>query len=83
MSTSLRPETAKVVNLATNLGALALFVPAGLVYYHLAIPMAFAMIAGSWVGSRLAMKGGNVWLRRLFLILVTVLIGKLAFDLFR
>ncbi len=74
---------AKVVNMATNLGALAFFVPAGLVYYHLAIPMAFAMIAGSWVGSRLAMKGGNVWLRRLFLILVTVLIGKLAFDLFR
>lgn len=72
---------AKVVNMATNLGALAFFIPAGLVYYHLAIPMFFAMMAGAWAGSHLAMMGGNQWLRRLFLILVLVLLGKLVFDL--
>ncbi len=74
---------AKVVNMATNLGALAFFIPAGLVYYQLAIPMIFAMIAGAWAGTRLAMKGGNLWLRKLFLVLVLILIGKMIFDLVR
>ena len=74
---------AKVVNTATNLGALAYFIPAGLVMFHLAIPMAVAMISGSIAGSHLAMKGGNHWLRRLFLILVLSLLTKLVVDLFR
>ena len=74
---------AKVVNMATNLGALAYFIPTGMVIFPLAIPMAFAMIAGSVVGSHLAMKGGNRWLRRLFLVLVICLLAKLVLDLIR
>ncbi len=74
---------AKVVNMATNLGALAFFIPAGFVNFQLAIPMAVAMITGSFVGSHLAMKGGNRWLRRLFLVLVISLLGKLILDLAR
>jgi len=72
---------AKVVNMATNLGALAFFIPAGFVSFRLAIPMAVAMIAGSFAGSHLAMKGGNHWLRRLFLVLVISLLAKLIVDL--
>jgi uncharacterized membrane protein YfcA len=74
---------AKVVNMATNLGALAFFIPAGFVSFRLAIPMAVAMIAGSFAGSHLAMKGGNHWLRRLFLVLVISLLAKLIVDLLR
>ena len=74
---------AKVVNMSTNLGALAYFIPAGLVIYPLAIPMVFAMIGGSFAGSHLAMKGGNRWLRRLFLVLVLGLLSKLVVDLIR
>jgi uncharacterized membrane protein YfcA len=74
---------AKVVNMATNLGALAFFIPAGFVSFWLAIPMAVAMIAGSFAGSHLAMKGGNHWLRRLFLFLVISLLAKLIVDLLR
>lgn len=74
---------AKVVNMATNLGALAFFIPAGFVSFRLAIPMAVAMIAGSFAGSHLAMKGGNHWLRRLFLFLVISLLAKLIVDLLR
>jgi uncharacterized membrane protein YfcA len=75
--------SAKVVNMATNLGALAFFIPAGLVKFELALPMAVAMIAGSFAGSHLAMKGGNHWLRRLFLVLVICLLTKLVADLLR
>jgi uncharacterized membrane protein YfcA len=41
------------------------------------------MIGGSYVGSHLAMKGGNHWLRRLFLVLVVGLLAKLVSDLLR
>ena len=74
---------AKVVNMSTNLGALTYFIPAGLVMFDLAIPMVAAMITGSIAGSHLAMKGGNRWLRRLFLILVISLLAKLVVDLIR
>lgn len=74
---------AKVVNLATNLAALAFFIPAGLVLYSVAIPMGLANIAGAQVGTRLALKGGNLWVRRLFLGLALTLLGKLLFDLLR
>ncbi len=72
---------AKVVNVSTNLGALTYFIPAGLVMFDLAIPMVAAMISGAIAGSLLAMKGGNHWLRRLFLILVLSLLAKLVVDL--
>jgi len=45
--------------------------------------MAVAMIAGSFAGSHLAMKGGNLWLRRIFLVLVIGLLAKLISDLVR
>lgn len=72
---------AKVVNLATNLAALAFFIPAGLVLYTVAIPMGAANIAGAQVGARMALKGGNLWVRRLFMALALTLLGKLLFDL--
>ncbi|HEY9103741.1 sulfite exporter TauE/SafE family protein [Chitinimonas sp.] len=75
-------SAAKVVNVATNLAALAFFIPAGHVLYHFAIPMAVANIAGAVCGARLAMKGGTGLIRKLFIALVTVLIAKLAWDTF-
>ncbi len=74
---------AKVVNISTNLSALAYFIPAGLVIYPLAIPMVFAMITGSFAGSHLTMKGGNRWLRRLFLVLTLSFLTNLIVDLIR
>ena len=69
---------AKVVNFGTNAATLVFLVPAGMVSYELAIPLGVAAIGGSFVGARLAMKGGNQWLRRLFLILAVSLLAKLA-----
>ena len=72
--------SAKVVNLATNLAALTFFIPVGAVIYGYAIPMAVANVAGAQVGSRMALKGGNLWVRRLFLTLAMVLLAKLIWD---
>ncbi|MEO4030397.1 TSUP family transporter, partial [Chromobacterium vaccinii] len=73
---------AKVVNLATNVAALIFFVGAGHVLYQLALPMAAANMAGAMVGTRLAMKKGAGFVRVLFLGLTSVLICKLAWDIF-
>lgn len=71
---------AKVVNLSTNVAALAFFVPSGNVLYGYALPMAVANVCGAMVGSRLAMHKGVGFVRVLFLLLLTVLIAKLGWD---
>lgn len=74
---------AKLVNLATNLAALAWFVPQGQVLYRLAVPMAVCNIAGSWLGSQLAIRKGSRFVRQLFIVVVAALIARLAFDIGR
>ena len=71
---------AKVVNLATNLAALAFFVPSGNVVYALALPMAACNVAGAIVGSRLAVSRGNRFIRVLFLVVVSAIIARFAYD---
>ncbi len=74
---------AKVVNVATNLAALAYFIPNGHVLPALAVTMAAANVAGSVAGTALALKHGSTFVRRMFLVLVGVLIVKFAWDTFR
>ena len=72
--------SAKIVNLATNVAALCWFLPAGQVLLAIAVPMAAANIAGSVTGSWLALRGGSDLIRKLFLVLVVVLIGRMGLD---
>ncbi|WP_018604680.1 sulfite exporter TauE/SafE family protein [Uliginosibacterium gangwonense] len=74
---------AKVVNFGTNLAALAFLIPAGMVFYHYAIPMCVASILGALIGTRAAMKAGNQWIRRLFLVLALGLLCKLVWETLR
>ncbi|MEQ6290153.1 sulfite exporter TauE/SafE family protein [Vogesella sp. GCM10023246] len=74
---------AKVVNLATNVAALCFFIPSGNVLFAFALPMAVCNVAGALTGSWLAMRKGAGFVRGLFLVLVTVLICKLAWDMLR
>ena len=65
---------AKRLNFATNVAALAWFVPAGHVAWALALPMAAANVLGSSVGTRLALRHGAGFVRVVFLIVVAALI---------
>ncbi len=69
---------AKRLNLAANVAALAWFIPHGHVVWALAIPMAVANVAGSSVGTRLALKHGAGFVRGVFLVVVGGLILKTA-----
>ncbi len=72
---------AKFVNLATNLAALCFFIPSGNILFQYAIPMAVCNVAGSLVGTHLAIQGGSKLVRMLSLILLCVMISKFAYDL--
>lgn len=71
---------AKMVNFATNLGALLFFIPLGAVLWPLGLLMGAANIAGSFIGSKMAIAKGAKFVRVLFLIVVAVLICKLGYD---
>lgn len=74
---------AKIVNVATNSAALLYFVPNGDVMWPYGIAMALCNIAGSWWGSRLALRHGSRLVRKVFLAIVVTLIGKFAYDTLR
>lgn len=74
---------AKVINGATNLTAIVAFASAGHVIYPLAIGMGLCNSLGAIVGTRLAILKGNRWIRRLFLVVISLLIGRLAWELLK
>ncbi len=73
--------SSKVVNVATNLAAILAFAWAGQIRWELALPMAGFNIAGSQIGSRLAIAKGAPFVRRLFLGVVLALLGRMTWEL--
>lgn len=70
----------KVVNLASNISALATFIVMGKVVYAIGIPAALAGILGNWLGSGLAIKNGAKVIRPFFIIVVSILFAKILYD---
>lgn len=73
---------AKLVNVACNFAALAWFISAGHVWWTLGLTMAVFNMAGAVAGSRLALRRGAVFVRTIFLAVVTLLIIKTSYDSF-
>lgn len=71
---------AKVLNFASNIGALILFMSLGQVNYFYGMIMAISMIAGSYVGAQFAISKGVGYVKVLFIIVTAVLIVKNAYD---
>jgi uncharacterized protein len=73
---------AKLVNLATNLGSITLFLFKGKILWAIALPMAASNIAGSLIGAQLAIAKGNKFIRIFFLIVMTATLLRFAYDVF-
>jgi uncharacterized membrane protein YfcA len=73
---------AKLLNLASNVAAIILFAFKGFVWWHYALPLALANVAGSLLGTRLALKHGAGFVRGVFIVVVGALILKTGFDAF-
>ena len=71
---------AKVVNVACNLSALMWFGYSGHILWQLGLMMAVCQVAGSLVGIKLAIKHGSAFVRKLFLVVVSLLIVKTSYD---
>ncbi|HVG13331.1 MAG TPA: TSUP family transporter [Chitinophagaceae bacterium] len=71
---------AKLVNLATNLGSITLFILKGKVIWMIALPMAISNALGGALGANLAISKGNKFIRRFFLFIVTITLLRFAYD---
>ncbi|UED84772.1 sulfite exporter TauE/SafE family protein [Streptomyces profundus] len=72
--------TAKIVNVGTNVGALAVFTANGTVFWQLAAAMALFNMAGAWTGAHMALARGSGFVRVVLLTVVTALVARLAYD---
>jgi len=70
----------KLVNVATNLAAILMLASLGQINWPLGIAMMIANIAGSQFGSRLAIQHGSAFVRKAFLVIVSLLILKSAWN---
>lgn len=70
-----------MLNFASNIGALVTFFLVDSVSLAYGIPMGIAMIGGALVGTRFAIRKGASFVKPLFLIMTTVLIGKQLWTL--
>ncbi len=72
--------TTKVLNLASNLGALATFASGGVVLYALAIPCAIGSIIGNQLGAYFAIKVGVRAVRIFLYIALSLLFGTMLYK---
>ena len=73
---------AKRLNTATNFAALVLFAWTGHIWWHVAAVLAVANVIGSLLGTRLALARGAGFVRVVFIVVVSALILKTAWDSF-
>lgn len=73
---------AKLINVATNIAAIALFASKGHVWWQLGLAMAVANVAGSFLGSWLALRHGAGFVRQAFIVVVLALVLKTGYHAF-
>jgi uncharacterized membrane protein YfcA len=71
----------KVVNLASNVAAVIIFVVKGKIIYAIGIPAACAGIAGNLLGAKLVIKRGSTIIRPIFLFTLALLFAKILYDM--
>ncbi len=74
--------TAKIFNLATNVGSLIAFIINGKVLFLLAIPLATCNILGNIIGSKMAIRIGASFVRKVLIVSLTILLSTLIIELF-
>jgi uncharacterized protein len=72
---------AKIINGMTNIGSLSLMISKGMYILPLALCMAVANGTGSFIGSRYALRKGNGYVRKIFMIVVVIMIIRYAYDI--
>jgi uncharacterized membrane protein YfcA len=71
---------AKIANVATNLAALVIFIPAGAVMWKVALLMGLGNLAGGYVGARTAVAQGSGFVRAVLIVVLGAFTIKIGFD---
>ncbi len=74
---------ARALNFASNISGVILFAYFGNIDWSYALPMGLSMIVGAHCGARTALRYGSKYVRPLFIVMTTLLIGKQLLDLLR
>lgn len=73
----------KIINVVADVSSLVFFLVNKHVLFHLALPMMACNVAGSYLGSRMAVLRGNGFIRKVFLVVVAGIVLRFAWDVFR
>ena len=73
----------KVMNFASNIGSLLIFVAAGQIVWVAGLVMGAGQLLGARIGSRMVVKRGARFIRPVFLFVVLAITAKLLFDAWR
>lgn len=73
---------AKVVNLASNLSAVIVYLMNGKVAFAIGIPAAVCAVAGNYLGAHLAIKNGSKVIKPIIVIVIAMLFIKVIYGLF-
>ena len=71
---------AKLANLVTNLASLVVYGLHGELLVAMGLVMAAANLAGGLVGARMAIRHGNAFVRRVFLVVMVIMVTWLAIE---
>ena len=71
----------KATNVAADLSSWTVLMLGGFVVWALALPLVVGNMVGSWIGSHLAIRRGQRFVRVVFLVIVLALIARQAWQL--
>src|SRR5680860_877754 len=74
---------ARMANWATNIAALAVFIPQGFVMWKIGLVMGACNVIGAYLGARTAVAKGAGFVRVIFIVVVTAFIVKIGSDVLR
>ncbi|MBL0144674.1 MAG: TSUP family transporter [Chitinophagaceae bacterium] len=72
---------AKVINAIADGASLIAFLLQKAVLFNIALPMLAANMLGAYVGSKMAIKRGNQFIRIFFILVMLILLSKLGWDI--
>ena len=73
----------KIINVVSDVSSLVFFLLHKHVLFHLALPMMACNVAGSYLGSQMAVLRGNGFIRKVFMVVVAGIVLRFAWDIFR
>ena len=73
----------KIVNVVADASSLIFLLMHKYVLFHLALPMMVCNVSGAYLGSRMAVLRGNGFIRKVFIVVVTGIVARFAWDVFK